>query len=857
MSEAKIVLTGEDQTGPAVASAKRNLQQLAQHTEMSAKQMAASMRMVPAQVTDIVTGLASGQKPLTVLIQQGGQLKDMFGGVMPAAKALGTYLTSMINPVTLLAGAGGLVALAWHQATQESKELNKVLILTGNYAGLTAGQLKQIAATGGGVDALVQVAATGKVAGENLAQVTSAAVEMSQLTGRALKEVVADFVQLADEPAKASAKLNEQYHYLTQSVYEHIKALEEEGRADQAAAVAQDAYAKAALERAQRMKDGLSDLEKAWNSVAKAAKDAWAAFKGAVAPDESPEGRLADLAGKISKAKRPFDVSAFGGNAAERAQLPDLLAQFADNFRRAEIGQRNVMGAATSAKAEAEGISATDRVSKLQDQAKGVAAIDRELKKYHDDLQRIREVNPNSALLDPKAIKAGEDAIRKAHQGTVNEYGIDARIKALQGQLQQEERALKMTLDQIKVDYEVGLLTTNQYLDKQYEAKQAALERELVIVRQQQEIARGKKNTAALEQYRNEEKKILDEIEGNFVKHASDVRVEAAKAQRAVDAYMESLSAQYRTRQASIDDALAGAGLSDRDRANQQALNAVRREYDQKADDLRRQRQKGEANGGINEDVYQRELAALKDYYKDRLAQEQDYNAKEAVLRGDWTLGAKKAYADYAEGARDAAGQANRAFTNGLQSMEDAIVSLVTTGKANVKSMVTAWIAELARMKSRQLLTEIFGDGKSMNGSLLEGMGKLIFGGGGGSAAISDSAPGAAEIFFASAKGNVFQTPGLAAFSNRIVNRPTMFAFARGAGLMGEAGPEAIMPLRRGPDGRLGVDTSGGGKQHTLVVNNYMTVGDVASRQHVEEQLRQSEQRTFARFSRATRYGTS
>jgi phage-related minor tail protein len=61
-----------------------------------------------------------------------------------------------------------------------------------------------------------------------------------------------------------------------------------------------------------------------------------------------------------------------------------------------------------------------------------------------------------------------------------------------------------------------------------------------------------------------------------------------------------------------------------------------------------------------------------------------------------------------------------------------------------------------------------------------------------------------------SANGNVFSSPGLHAYANSVVGQPTFFPFANGIGLMGEAGPEAIMPLRRGSDGRLGVSAPGG-----------------------------------------------
>ncbi|EQB98537.1 phage tail tape measure C-terminal domain-containing protein [Photorhabdus temperata] len=62
--------------------------------------------------------------------------------------------------------------------------------------------------------------------------------------------------------------------------------------------------------------------------------------------------------------------------------------------------------------------------------------------------------------------------------------------------------------------------------------------------------------------------------------------------------------------------------------------------------------------------------------------------------------------------------------------------------------------------------------------------------------------------FVPNAKGGVYSSPGLSAYSGQIVSSPTLFAFAKGAGLMGEAGPEAILPLKRGPDGSLGVRAS-------------------------------------------------
>jgi phage-related minor tail protein len=101
-------------------------------TGQSAAQTANAMRMIPAQMTDIIVGLSTGQSPFMVLMQQGGQLKDMFGGIGPAIKGVGGYVLGLINPVTLAAAAVGVLGLAYYKGSQEQDEFYKSLVLTGN-----------------------------------------------------------------------------------------------------------------------------------------------------------------------------------------------------------------------------------------------------------------------------------------------------------------------------------------------------------------------------------------------------------------------------------------------------------------------------------------------------------------------------------------------------------------------------------------------------------------------------------------------------------------------------------------------------------------------------------------------------
>ncbi len=127
--------------------------------------------------------------------------------------------------------------MAYYKGTKEQDEYSESLIATGNYAGVSAGQLggmaRQVGAivgtTGQAAEVLALLAGNGKIAGESFLGITQAAVSMREATGKAVKETVAEFEKIADEPVKASAALNEQYHYLTASVYSQIAALEKQG----------------------------------------------------------------------------------------------------------------------------------------------------------------------------------------------------------------------------------------------------------------------------------------------------------------------------------------------------------------------------------------------------------------------------------------------------------------------------------------------------------------------------------------------------------------------------------------------------------------------------------------------------
>jgi len=255
---------------------------------MTAAQTAQAMRMVPAQFTDIVVSLQSGQAPLTVLLQQGGQLKDMFGGAGAAARGMAGYVVGLVNPFTVAAAAAATLGVAYYQGSKESDNFRRSLVLSGNQAGTTVDELnamaRAIASTSGTQGAaaagLAEMARYSKVASDQLKDFTAIALQWEKTTGQAVSETAKQFADLAKDPLQASLALNEQMNYLTASIYDQIKALEKQGKTAEAAAVAQKAYADAMKTGADELTQNLGYIERAVQIVTGGAKKMWDAILG-------------------------------------------------------------------------------------------------------------------------------------------------------------------------------------------------------------------------------------------------------------------------------------------------------------------------------------------------------------------------------------------------------------------------------------------------------------------------------------------------------------------------------------------------------------------------------------------------
>ncbi|HDY6776417.1 TPA: phage tail length tape measure family protein [Klebsiella pneumoniae] len=510
-------------------------------TGQSAAQTAYAMRMIPAQMTDIVVGLSTGQSPFMVLMQQGGQLKDMFGGIGPAIKGVGGYVLGLINPVTLAAAAVGVLGLAYYKGSQEQGEFYKSLTLNGNLVGKTIGQLADMAArvsvvanstTGVTAATLNQIVSSGKVAAESLERVTTAVVEISEATGIATEKLVGDFNDIAADPVAAITKLNDQYHFLTLATYNQIKALQDEGNQQDAARVATDAYANAMQQRANDIHQNLGILERAWDSLAKTAKGAWDAML-----DIGREQTGTERISQIRKELDWIDKAAggklfFGGRKAElEDELNNLQSQITTEGVLTEIisshdkaEQQRIKTQQEADRVNQQYLSNADKRNKaIKQQSEFLKAGAITAEQYSKNVSRINEM-----YKDPKPPKTPKGKAYTEDAATRLLDQINQQTAALQSQLDASDKLNSATQARVKFEQQIADLKSKTQLTADQKSILSRSDEILQAYKQQEALQNSVKT---LDDYRKmqEQVKTKDERTNDLLKTRLEL-LEKAKA---------------------------------------------------------------------------------------------------------------------------------------------------------------------------------------------------------------------------------------------------------------------------------------------------------------------------------------
>ncbi|HDY5349338.1 phage tail length tape measure family protein [Klebsiella pneumoniae] len=513
-------------------------------TGQSAAQTANAMRMIPDQMTDIIVGLSTGQSPFLVLMQQGGQLKDMFGGIGPAIKGVGGYVLGLINPVTLAAAAVGVLGLAYYKGSQEQDEFYKSLTLGGNLVGKTSGQLVDMAArvsvaanttTGAAASTLNQLVSSGKVVDDSLERVTTAIVKISDATGIATEKLVSDFNDIAADPVAAITKLNDQYHFLTLATYNQIKALQDEGNQQDAARVATDAYANAMQQRANDIHQNLGLLESAWDSLGKTAKGAWDAMLN-IGREQTLTDKLATLNENIAEAQKGQKDGGFWNSFSARfTNLPEMIKQRDLLESVANLQGDVTKGQAKAKEAEQQRIKTqqeADRVNQqylsnadkrnkaIKQQSEFLKAGAITAEQYAKNVSRINEM-----YKDPKAPKQKaytEDAATRLLDQ------INQQTAAMQSQLDASDKLNSATQARVKFEQQIADLKSKTQLTADQKSILSRSDEILQAYKQQEALQNSVKT---LDDYRKmqEQVKTKDERTNDLLKTRLEL-LEKAKA---------------------------------------------------------------------------------------------------------------------------------------------------------------------------------------------------------------------------------------------------------------------------------------------------------------------------------------
>ncbi|EKY3999592.1 phage tail tape measure protein [Enterobacter roggenkampii] len=779
----------------------------ARRAGISVGQYSAAMRTLPAQFTDIATQLAGGQSPFLILLQQGGQIKDQFGGVKGALTGVGDYLRTLIgfiNPVT--EGIGGLVvglgaiAVAWYKGSQEAGEFNKQLILTGNYSAKSASQLTDLAQKIGGSSGkvaaaartLAEVVGAGTFKTDQLETVTRAALAMQEAAGQSVDTTIKNFQKLYASPTKAAEDLNSTLHFLTSSQYDYISSLERRGEKEDAAEAAAKAYSQAEQKRSQQILDNMGLIERAAGSVSKALKGMWDELLNIGRPD-APNDMLRKMQAELAE--------------REKALLPERQRQgygysydTSSNDQEYDARRKAQLSAISALKAQ---IGPLQQAAQLQEDInvsvqKGIEVDN----KRTDALIYRNRILEQSATWQEKRSKALSELWKNVAlapdkwSDQQRQQAVDAINKQFHPNKTPKTPAVKVSAGDRSTDT--------------YNAETLALQAQLKTLQEHRDI------NDVISQQRKQQWELISKI-SILEATANDPKGRALTIdEKSLLANKDKLLAQ----------ADINAALGDQI-ARQQKLNAL---ADQATKFAQQQAAKQAEIDAAAEGTSTREAERaatrqrLSETYafnpyaqKKVLAQQEETYRKEDELRSNWQAGAKRGWADYADSATNTFEAMRNVAGSTFSGLSDMLTSLVTTGTASLKEFTKSMLKMIAEVTNRLLVAY----------AVQAAMGWISGGIGGGSTPGGSYANAAAGVTF-NAKGGVYDSPGLGKYVNGVYDTPQYFTFqgaskfAKG-GVFAEAGAEAIMPLTRDSAGRLGVRADGaGGSGHQINVDIYV-----------------------------------
>jgi phage-related minor tail protein len=842
-----------DRAGPLIARLQAG-DKAAAGFARSGKLTAIELQQVGFQLNDLAVQVASGSNPITALVQQGSQLSGTFGGVRPAFSAV----LSLLTPARVLFGGVaatvGLLATAYVQAQREEAKFRDGLVLSGNAAGVTRDSFAGMVATvreGAGLTAaasrdIVQgLVATGRVGPGAIASVSAAAATLARISGASSEDVVKDFASMSAGVAQWALNANKAYNFLTPEIYRHIRALEAQGKTEEAMRVASDALNTALKGRTRE----LGFLEKAWDATKQAASGAWDAMLN-VGREQTVGERIVAMARALGDARAQLargDQRAAPLVAAMETQLETLrLLQRGEQSaakQRSDDATKNNEALRREEDQHQAAMAQLQRSGFAVQQAQAEAARQAEL----DGLQRsyeraevgLTQYVAARTRLEQQAIDAKRAAVEQdialerqrqpgspaetlQQQARVND--LLARRIALQGEQLKLAEQVRRNFGAEARPTNVGAADDLRRFKAQDEANVEAFLRE----------QRAAGAALAADLVRSSRDLSLELIADDRARATAQLQVEEAELRKRLN--LQSRSAEDRARvEAQLADYIA--------LREQQLTEQLKPEWQRQLElweDFGRRRVQ------VNEDVNRTfvdggrqafgQMFVDGKFNLDNLAQ---YAARTLGEQLFERLGFGRTFAQLGDivfgGIEGVVGRVagGGGSVNNPSAERDVLRRMEAAAADEIASSATSVLA-----KGREaIVTDTASGSVARLGYAAEAAAARLasIGGGGGVADAVGGLFGSSGGFFndagglevlgslgfakgaAFAQGQVVQAfarGGLFGRGGGVLREPTVFPMARGMGMAAEAGePEAVMPLRRTRDGRLGVETTGGAAQ--------------------------------------------
>ncbi|EER8463786.1 phage tail tape measure protein, partial [Escherichia coli] len=442
--------TNARKTATAVEQGLSRQALAAQKAGISVGQYKAAMRTLPAQFTDIATQLAGGQNPWLILLQQGGQVKDSFGGMIPMLRGLAGAITLPMVGVTSLAVATGALAYAWYQGDSTLSAFNKTLVLSGNQSGLTADRMLTLSRAGQAAgltfnqarESLAALVNAGVRGGEQFDAINQSVARFASASGVEVDKVAEAFGKLTTDPTSGLMAMARQFRNVTAEQIAYVAQLQRSGDEAGALQAANDIATKGFDEQTRRLKENMGTLETWADKTGKAFKSMWDAILDIGRPESS-----ADM---LASAQKAFDEADkkwqwYQSRSQRRGKTSSFRANLQGAWNDRENARLGLAAATLQSDMEKAGeLAARDRAERDASQLKYTGEAQKAYERLLTPLEKYtaRQEELNKALKDGKILQADYNtlmaAAKKDYESTLKKPKSSG-VKVSAGERQEDQ----------------------------------------------------------------------------------------------------------------------------------------------------------------------------------------------------------------------------------------------------------------------------------------------------------------------------------------------------------------------------------------------------------------------------------